>query len=243
MASTPSDHDIPWLAYLLLISPRRVAANLELVRRSGLVREVPGHWQVALGALRMWHRMIFRAETVGTSPHGTVRSTWRARVLHQRAFRFPFLIKERAIAPWDMSGLLSSRERIIRHLLGAYHDRAEFQYDLEILSCYPGALEDLHVRAKQQVHDNSPRAAWLRDLTVFEGYHDRLLALVEDALTHGVQIPEASADNPDSSFSGYLRWCAAQPATPAETLRLWRAGNFRVETGVTRQSSQPGTSS
>jgi len=238
MTRSSSVGDAPWLAYPLLLSPRRIAANLERVREAGLVAEVPTQWQIALGALRMWHRMIFRPESVGTSPNGKVRPTLRARLLHQRALRFPFLIKERAIAPWDMSGLLSSRERIIRHLLAAYHDRAEFMYDLEILSCYPGALDELHTRAREQVHADAPRATWLRDLTVFDGYHERLLALVEEAIAHGVRVPAASADDPDSSFSGYLRWCAAQPKTPAETLKQWRAGRFRVETGITQSASR-----
>jgi hypothetical protein len=224
---------IPWLAYPLLLFPRRLRKTLKRVHAARLVPHTPNPWQLALGVLRMWHRMLFRPETVGTSPEGRVRDTWRARLLHLRPLRFPFLVLERAIAPWDMTGLVSSPNRIIRHLLGAFHDGDEFVYDLQILSCYPGALDSLHARTHALVHQDSPRARWLRDLVVFEGYHERLLAEVEHALAHGVRVPEHIAHDPDLCLSGYLRWCAAQPATPRETWAQARRGTFRIATGST----------
>lgn len=224
-------HFVPAAAYPLLLFPRRLLRNLERVQAAQIVPHTPNPWQITLGVARMWHRLIFRPDTVGTSPDGRVRDTWRARLLHLRPLRFPFLIAEHAIAPWDMSGLVSSTERITRHLLGAYHDYEEFTYDLEILQCYPGALEQLQARAHAVVHEDTRRSRWLRDLVVFEGYHERLLARVNAALDHGIEVTPKMETNPDHSLRGYLRWCAAQPETPRDTVREWRSGGFRVATG------------
>src|SRR5262245_55908049 len=103
---------IPWYVRLILVQPERVARGLERVRAAHVVDDAPNLWQLSLGVLRMWHRVLFRSETVGTSPGGRVRDTWRARLLENRALRFPFLVAERAIAPLDFTGLASSRERI-----------------------------------------------------------------------------------------------------------------------------------
>lgn len=237
MTPTTTHEPIPLAAYPLLLFPRRVGRSLERIREARIVPQTPTPWQLSLGILRMWHRMIFRPETVGTSPTGIVRDTWRARLLNVRSIRFPFLLCERVIAPWDMSGLASSRERIIRHLLGAFHDHAEFVYDLEILACHPGALEELRARTLAIVDGTNRRAEWLRDLVVFEGYHERLLAQVDDAIANRARVPAAIANDPDCSLRGYLAWCAAQPRTPAETLREWSAGRFRVATGLRLRES------
>jgi hypothetical protein len=219
--------NLPSYAKLLLVSPGRVAEGLERVRRAGIVDEPPNLWQLTLGVLRMWHRVIFRSQTIGTSRAARVRRTWRARLLAWRPLRFPFLVAERAIAPLDFTGLASSRDRIIRHLVGAHHDGDQFVYDLEILSCHEGGMEALARAVAELAHD-TPRTRWLRDLTVFEGYHESLEAAVARALADGVRVPEAAADDPDLSFAAYLRWCARQPPTPKETFEAWRHGRFTL---------------
>ena len=209
---------VPWLARLLLVQPARVVEGLERIARSGRIDPVPTPWQLALGVVRMWHRVLFRSETVGTSPGGRVRSTWRARLLQFRPLRFPFLVAERAIAPLDLTGLASSRERLIKHLLGAHHDAEQFIYDLEILSFHEDGLGMLARELDRLFAQEPRRLEWLRDLTVFEGYHESLRDTVRRALAEGVHpSPQAAAD-PDISFGAYLAWCARQPATPSETL-------------------------
>jgi hypothetical protein len=217
---TTKSNGAPMLARLLLLQPDRVARNLEQVERAQLFDAVPNLWQLSLGVLRMWHRMAFRPDSIGTCREFEVRSTWRAQLLQFRPLRFPFLLAEGAVTPWDLTGLLSSRERMIRHLLGAHHDDHQFVYDLELLACYPGALEELHHRARTVVEQRDARSDWLRDLTVFERYHDNLLAAVERALDGDFSLPPGQADDPDISFSAYLRWCARQPSCPADT---WQA--------------------
>jgi len=219
---------IPPAAWPILLFARRIERNLRRIRAAGLVDPVPNTWQIALGVLRMWHRMIFRSETIGTSKGNAVRRTLRARLLQYRPLRAPFLIAERAIAPLDFSGLASSPERVIRHLLGAHHDGNQFAYDLQMLSVHPGRLEELLERVRAVVERDDARSRWLRDLTVYEGYHDNLLAAVERSVERGVELPPGEADDPDISFLAYLRWCALQPATPEATLAALRAGTWSL---------------
>lgn len=219
---------IPWHARLVLLRPRRVARALAAIERSGRHARVPNLWQVELGVLRAWHRLLFRPHTVGTAVAAPVRDDPWARRLENRAVRLPFLLREGSVAPWDLSGLLSPPERLVRHLLGTHHDGAQSAYDIELLSLHAGALEDLRARACAVVDgDGDPRARWLRNLCVYEGYHERLLAEVERFLAAGAALPADRAADPDVSFAAFLDWCAAQPATPRAAWRAWRAGELR----------------
>lgn len=221
----------PWHAYLILLRPRRIAAALAAVRRAGLVEHVPSVWQIELGVLRMWHRVVFRPETIGTTADWPVRDDRWARLLERRPIRFPFLLREGSVVPWDLSGLLSGPERLMTHLLGTHHDGHQFVYDLEMLAAYPGALEELRARAREVVAGDTPRTRWLRNLCVYEGYHETLLEVVERFLRDGFELSPEEADDPDISFLAYLRWCARQPATPRETWCAWREGRFTLGPG------------
>ncbi len=226
----------PWHAFVVLLRPNRVRYNLEAVRQAALVERVPNLWQIELGVMRMWHRILFRSETIGMSGSHPVRSGWRARLLEKRPIRFPFLLFEGSVAPWDLSGLLSTPERLMRHMLGTHHDSNQFVYDLQMLSIHPGRTEELLEQARAIVEGRDlQRAEWLRDLVVYEQYHETLYAVVEHALRQGVDLSLDEAADPDISFLAYLRWCASQPTTPAETWRAWRAGAFHL--GPSRVSS------
>jgi hypothetical protein len=222
---------LPWFAKLVLVDAARVERRLDDIARAGLVARVPNSWQITLGVLRMWHRLVFRSEEIGTSSQPP-RPSWRARLLAFRPLRFPFLLAERAIAPLDSSGLLSDRERVLRHLLGAHHEGAQFVYDLEMLSADPGAFDELLRRAREVVESDTPRTRWLRDLTVFEGYHESLLQAAERAARGEFDYPPERANDPDTRFVAYLDWCARQPDTPAQTLAAWRARRFTIEGGL-----------
>lgn len=185
-----------------------VEETLARIEERRIVERTPTRAQIDRGILRMLHRLLFRSGTVGTSKAGRVRPTLRARLLWLRPLRIPFLIRERAIAPFDLSGLASPPERIIRHLLAAHHDGVQFAYDLELLALYDGKLEELRDRTRAIVSGRDPRASWLRDLTVFEGYHEALLDAVERALRGERLLTPAEERDPDLSLRGYLAWCA-----------------------------------
>ncbi len=224
----------PWFSYPFLLTPKRVMRNLARREEAELIDDTaPNAWQLSLGVMRMWHRSLFRTETVGTSPDGTVRSTWRAKLLHNRTIRLPFLLLEGAIAPFDMTGLASDRERIIKHLLGAHHDGNQFIFDIDLLLAHEGALEELRARAADVVENEDRRSTWLRDLTVFEGYHESLLAAVDEAIEAGISLSDDERWDADISLSGYLSWCAQQPATPAATWHAITRGEFAFDSEPT----------
>ena len=219
---------IPWYLYLILLWPRRIRANLqEMVSGTRRVPH-PNLWQLALGVLRMWHRLIFRSETIGMCTSAPVRKNRRARLLQYRPLRFPFLCWERSIAPLDLSGLASRPDRLIRHLLGTHHDGNQFVYDFQLLASYDGKLEELRQQARRVVEQDDRRSRWLRDLCVYEGYHESLLAAVEEALERGFGSFDHENANPDLFFPAYLAWCVAQPPTPRETWAAYRAGRFSL---------------
>lgn len=220
-----------WHAWLILLWPSRVADGLRRSVEAGLVPRAPTLWQAQLGVLRMWHRLLFRSETIGTCVDHAPRQNWRARLLSWRPLRFPFLMVERAIAPWDMSGLISTPTRIRRHLLGAHHDGYQFVYDFQLLKLYPGQLDALREEAAQVVAGEGGRSAWLKDLTVYEQYHQNLIAAA-DAFAEGQALDPVAAVDPDITFSAWLRWCLAQPETPAETFAAWRRGVFSLQHGL-----------
>lgn len=227
----------PLHAHLILTSPRRVAERLERVRASGMVDEVPNLFQIELGVVRMWLRVLFRSDTVGTS-HAAPRPNVRARLLEKRALRFPFLVREQAIAPLDHSGLVSSPERVTKHLLAAHHDKHQFSYDLEMLALEPGVLDALVARARAVASSDDPRARWLKDLAVYDGYHDNLVRAAEKAQRGDFGLPFPDADDPDVSFRAYLRWCARQPKDAAGLLDALRRGT--LDLGAYRPVRRPG---
>ncbi len=222
---------LPWHAWIVLLAPRRVARGLDRLRAIGW-EPMPTLWQVELGVLRMWHRILFRSDTIGTCTIDPVRPTLRARLFAWRPLRFFGLVRERAITPWDLSGFLSSKAQIHRHLLGAHHDRTQCVYDLQLLSLHPGGLAELREKVAAVVSGADPRAEWLRDLVVFERYHERLLDAADRVLAGAAELDEADAADPDISFHAWLRWCARQPATPADTWRARREGRFTVHRGI-----------
>jgi hypothetical protein len=220
-----------WHARLVLLAPGRVAEGLARLRAIGW-GPVPNLWQVELAVLRMWERILFRSDTIGTCADDPPRRTLRARFLRFRPIRFFGLAWERAITPWDLSGFLSDEAQIVRHLLGAHHDRTQCVYDLQLLALHPGGLGRLRERVAAVVSGADPRAEWLRDLVVHEHYHERLLAAVERVLAGAEELDPNDAADPDISFRAWLRWCAAQPPTPAETWRAWREGRFTLRRGL-----------
>ncbi|MBS2029127.1 MAG: hypothetical protein JST54_14585 [Deltaproteobacteria bacterium] len=226
------DDVAPLWSYLVLWQPERVQRGLRLRASARPSEPRPNLWQIFLGVLAMWHRVLFRMDTVGTNA-APVRDTWRARLLQYRGLRLPFLLWERAVAPLDFSGLASSPERTIRHVLGANHQPAQLAYDMELLAVCPGKLEALRDAAQAIIDGRAPNAAWLRDLCVFEGYHEDVLDAATRALRGDLRLSRAQAEDPDIALLAHLRWCAAQPSTPHATWRAWRQGQFTLRREAT----------
>ena len=216
---------LPWFARVVLRRPLQIQANLDRIAAAGIVERVPNVWQIFVGVLRMWYRIFFDNAGIGTCQTDSVRTTRRARLFEHRAIRLPFLLWEGSVVPLDLSGLASPPERLMTHLLGTHHDGDAFFYDLRVLACHPGMLEELHRRTLEVVRHDTRRARWLRDLCVYEGYHEHLLAAVERA-RRGEWRVQAVSPSTDTSLEAYLDWCAAQPSTPAATRAAWRRGEL-----------------
>jgi len=121
----------------------------------------------------------------------------------------------------------------------ALHDRARFVAHLEQTRRIE--LQELEVRdeARAIVEGTHPRGEYLRDLVVYERYHENLLAAVEAFLAGELKVPPAQENDPDIVFAAYLRWCARQPTTPAETWRAFREGRFTIDRGLVDEPTSP----
>jgi hypothetical protein len=208
------------LERVLLGDVAAIERRLAAIERTGVA--VPNTFQLSLGVLRMWHRILFRSETIGTARDRPVRGSPRARRLERRAVRFFFLMRERAIAPLDASGLRSSPARIARHLLAAHHDETQFLYDFELLGAERAVLERVWQDARAIADGRHPRSEWLKDLVVYDGYHDELAAAARAFLDGTLDVDARLRGDPDISFYAYLAWCRRQPATFRESLSTLR---------------------
>lgn len=201
--------------HLLHFRPRRIEARVAALHDAGVIDVKPNLWQLWMGVLYMWHRATFRPETIGLSSN-PVRGTLRAQLFRFRPARSPFLFAGRRVNPLDHTGLGSSTAHTVRHLIGAHHDRADFHFDLQLIAHQPGVLEHLESRLQAIVHETDPQARFLKDLCVYDGYHEELLEGVQAWLAGEVQLDH---DDPDATLTGFLRWCARQPRSLRHTLR------------------------
>lgn len=208
--------------HVLHFRPRAIEARLRALEAAGVIERAPSLWQLWMGVLYMWHRAVFRTDTIGLSSH-PVRSTRRARVFRHRPVRSPFLFGGRRVNPLDHTGLGSTTEHVVRHLLGAHHDRLDFHYDLQLVAHEPGVLEGLRDRLRGIVDGTAPDAAFLKDLCVYEGYHEALLDGVEAWLAGEVALDHG---DPDATLTAFLEWCARQPDGARATLRSAARGEL-----------------
>ena len=210
---TPRRPPVPRLRHrLLLYRADAMREHLSRLHAAGLIDAVPTPFQVFQGVLYMRYRLLFRPESVGVGST-PVRATWRARWLERRHVRFPFLVRERVIAPWDLTGFGSDPAYLHRHLLGAYHPADHAVYDLALLSVHDGALSRLRAEVGAVIDGSHPRAEWLRDLCVYEGYHENLLRLVDRARSEGA-FDAADAIPTDTTLRAFAAWMCARPPHP-----------------------------
>jgi hypothetical protein len=181
----------------------------------------PTRARLSRAVARMLRRLVVEPGAFGLST-APPRRNLRARLLRGRALRLPFLLAEGSVVPGDLSGLRSSRDVVIRHLLGTHHDVqrgiAQARYDLEILALHQDGLPTLRAACAAVVDGTHRKAGLYRDLCVYDGYHEGLLALVDDVLEHGFP----AEDDPDLSFFAMLRFCAALPDTPPALRSVFR---------------------
>lgn len=217
---------VPLPYYLLLWAPGRIQRRLAALEAHGAIDRAPSLYQVWMGVLYMWTRVVLRPSSIGLATDEPVRDTPGARRLRNRLHRLPAILRARAVNPLDQVGLGSSTAHVIRHLTGAYHPGDNALYDLQILDVEPGALDTLRARVAAIVDGTHPDAELLRDLCVYEGYHERLLDMVDRWIEDGAD--GARIDNPDTTLRAFMQWCAAAPPSPGATWRAVRGGHFSL---------------
>jgi len=217
---------IPLFYRLLLRRPDRVLWHLDKLHDAGLIDARPNLWQVSMGVFYMVHRALFRPETIGIGKEN-VRPTLRARLLRFRPLRAPFMLWQRALDPIDLTGLAGSVERKLSHLVGAYHPGENALYDLECIGWDRDSIERLRDDVQRIIDATSGREAFLKDLTVYEGYHERLLSLVDRVLAGDFAPKNGNPEHPDTTLRAFVRWCASQPDSPEATLAALGRGQLR----------------
>lgn len=217
---------VPLVYHALLWCPGRIQERLQKLEQAGAIDRAPSLYQVWMGVLYMWARVVLRPDSIGLSDDEPVRTTPGAKRLQNRLFRGPAVFRARAVNPLDQVGLGSSTPHIIRHLIGAYHPGDNALYDLQILDVEPGAIEALRERVAAVVDGTDPDSELLRDLCVYEGYHERLLEMVDRWIALG---PDgAHITHPDTTLRAFMAWCASAPPSPAATWRAMRSGSFSL---------------
>ena len=210
--------------HLLHFRPHRMAARVDALYEAGTIDVRPNLWQLWLGVLYMWHRATFRPETIGLSS-APIRPNARARAFQWRPARAPFLFDVLGLSggprvnPLDHTGLGSSVDHVIRHLLGAHHDADDYHFDLALIAHEDGVLTGLRDRVARIVDGSDDDAAFLKDLCVYEGYHESLLHGIDAWIAGELDL---DGTDPDATLMGLMRWCAAQPPTLRETLKKAR---------------------
>ncbi len=209
---------------LLHFRPRQIERRLGQLHDAGIVAQRPTLWQLWLGTVYMYHRAVFRPQTIGVDPSSVVRDTLRARLWTVRPLRAPFVLGW-AVNPLDHTGLGSSTRHVIRHLLGAFHPGDNLHYDLQIIAQDPGALEQLRDELAAVVDGTHPWAEFYRDVVVYDGYHARALQIVEGWIARGNREPDGMRHNhADTTLTGFVAWCCRQPSTPRATLAALMSG-------------------
>lgn len=221
--SPAQDEPIPWFYYLLLHDPRQLQKNLHLLKERGHIQEIPSLWQVVLGISHMWHFTVANVDAIGTSQEAPVRDNPRARLLKNQFIRFFALMAEGSINPLDRTGLALSPKRKMRHVLGTFHATGEMAqtviYDLQLLDCYPGALKTLGQRLEKLLKQPDARDEWIKDMAVYQGYHEDLVPVVKRCLKgdFSVNVP-TQREGDDYTVTSFVERCLGFPPTPQATL-------------------------
>ena len=70
------------------------------------------------------------------------------------------------------------------------------------------ALEELENKVRAVASGVDSKSRWLRDLAIYDGYHDSLLNLVTRMRRGEELLTVDERNDPDISFRGFLDWCA-----------------------------------
>jgi hypothetical protein len=188
-----------------------LAARLERLERLGRIERAPTRLQLVAGSvdmLRFWivpgHRDYCARRGISFALHQILR------------------VLDDPSSMIDPTGLGSSRDTIIGHLMQVVH--ANPRYDLELLESHPGGLEELEAQLIAMLAGEHPRARAILAIVEEPDYHTRLLEYVRAYRCDRETAPplrENVADDPrlselDRTFGALapaMRYFASLPST------------------------------
>jgi hypothetical protein len=202
--------------FALLADPRPLAARLDRLRHLGYLDRAPTRAQLLFGGLDM---VRFVIEPAARTYYRDKRVSY---ALHHllRALDDP-------ASTLDPTGLLSTRDTVIGHLLQVVHlGCCDPIYDLQVLESFADGLDELERQLCAVLDGTHPRHAAIAAIIADPDYHRRLLDQVVQFRADR-HAPAASCDPPlltDASFlaarqtfatlAGFLRYAAALPRSP-----------------------------
>jgi hypothetical protein len=202
--------------------PTTIATRLDHLRVRGLIDRVPTRTQLVFGGIDMVRFVIAPAARVY---YRDKRITYWVHHLLR--------VLDDPVASLDPSGVLSTRETIIGHLLQVVHlGCCDPFYDLQVLECLDDGLPDLERQLRALLAGNHPRQTAIDAIMADPTYHRRLLDYVvafraHDAghapfCSHEPLVPGArfaTAQQTFSTLAGFVRYAAALPSSPLALAR------------------------
>jgi hypothetical protein len=202
--------------------PNTISTRLERLRVRGQIDRVPNRAQLVFGGIDMVRFVIAPAARVY---YRDKRITYWVHHL--------FRIFDDPAASLDPSGVLSTRETIVGHLLQVVHlGCCDPIYDLEVLECLDDGVPELERQLRQLLAGTHPRQAAIETIIADPTYHARLLDYVIAFRTTGGGPPAFCTQQPliaDPQFVtaqqtfatlvGFVRYAAALPSSPMALAR------------------------
>lgn len=149
----------------------RVLPRLERLKRLGHIEEIPNRIQRIVGAIDMLRFFIVPCAADYYASKGI-------------NFRFHTFLRflDDPASMIDPTGLNSSRDAIIGHVMQVVH--ANPQYDFQLLETFEDGLEEMERQVMQVLDGTHPRAASIRAIVEDPDYHERLLGHIRDYRQH-----------------------------------------------------------
>jgi hypothetical protein len=186
-------------------SLRKARVRLQYFVDHGLLEAVPDSWQIAAGTL------VMLPVVLNETPRGRVMS--RRTVLGQIPVRVPLQMLYCPQQALVGSGLLATRETVVRHVLSVYHEDAMVTYDLQLAQTHPGGLDELERRAAAVARGHDLTSKLLRGLVGGRGYHERIVELCRMA-RHFEYVLNPNVDQRFATLLGFARFCRTLPTFP-----------------------------
>jgi hypothetical protein len=201
----------------------RVLARLERLRTLGHISEVPSRLQRIVGALDMVRFFIVPAAADYYAEKGL-------------DFRFHSLLRflDDPASLIDPTGLHSTRDNIIGHVMQVVHANPE--YDFQLLDTFEDGMDAMEQQVRELLQGRHPRAASILAIVEEPDYHERLLAHIaayrKDPGAHrlirdNVARRFAAEERTFGTVPAAMRYFAKMPRTvPAAVAHLMMVGRF-----------------